>query len=282
MQRKSLRKIANYWIQLGVTYSVVVGLFKERWVISRVGNAQRASFIGGIKYPKSAPHDGVLEHVVSEADTRREIQLLIGNQALRRVAIDGDLRIEIRRQRILPACCDIECVGIDVEIGLGTILLLRVLDEFIAQAEVERQLVVYLEIILYIVKLARLLELVVDEGGDLRKLDRSQQEIGLPQSRGCGVLEISAVGELASKAERAARDRRLQDGEIHTRFNFGANLYGVAAADQGQTVDKLVHLLRFYRGLIFRAAKGVEPGHGELRQTSVVRAIGDAGNAHRR
>jgi hypothetical protein len=85
----------------------------------RGSECSAASLIRGIEHSKTATNHRIFENVISKADARREIRLLIGNQALRCIAINGDLGIEIRRQWIRPAGCDIQRVGIDVEISLN-------------------------------------------------------------------------------------------------------------------------------------------------------------------
>ena len=120
--------------------------------------------------------------------------------------------------------------------------------EFITQSQVEGQLLADLEIVLHVIELARLLEDVVDERGDLSIGQSAQQEIGRPQAGRGNIIRIAC--ELTGKLEEAAGHGRLQHREVDARFDLGADLDGVTAADQSQAVDYVIDVLDLHRRLV--------------------------------
>ena len=99
--------------------------------------------------------------------------------------------------------------------------------KLVPQSQVERQLLAYLEIVLDVIELSRLLEYVVDERRELRVVHDAQQKIGGAQAGIRRVVRI--VREVTGEVERAARNGRLQNGKVHPRLEFGADLEGVAS-----------------------------------------------------
>ncbi len=82
----------------------------------------------------------------------------------------------------------------------------------------------------------------------------AEQEVGRTQTGGRLVLYVLRRVRPA-KPEISAGHRRLQDRKVHPWLQLGAELYGVPAMNQCQTVDELFDRLFFHRRLIFRTAK---------------------------
>src|SRR4029453_3706571 len=122
-----------------------------------------------------------------------------------------------------------------VVVSLGVVPLGGVGNEFVAQSEIRGELLGELHVVLSVKEIARLLEGVVDKGGDAGVINSSQQEVGETKTGGGPVGRIA--GEIAGEAEAAARRGRLEDAEIDLRFVFGAELECVTAANQAEGID---------------------------------------------
>src|SRR5271169_1002027 len=213
--RKSLRKIADDRIRNQGDQHVVVRLVKERWIVPRVWNAQRSSLIGGVENSVPGAHHSLVEQVVCDTDSGRKVIFLVGYQTGGRTPTDRYLREETRRQRVLPVPRDLQRIGIYIEIRLRAVPFFRVLDELVTQPKIQSQLLAYLEVILDVVELARLLKLIVDERGDLRAARHcAEQEIGRAQTAGSLVLYI-LCRECSAEPKISAGHGRLQDRKVH-------------------------------------------------------------------
>ena len=66
---------------------------------------------------------------------------------------------------------------------------------------------------------------------------------------------VRVAREVPVKVELPARIGRLQNGEVHARLDFRADLDGVPSANEAQAVDNVVNVLDFDRRLVLRAAE---------------------------
>src|SRR5260370_41904694 len=118
----------------------------------------------------------------------------------------------------------------DVEARLSVVLLHGVCEEVVQKAEIEGEFLGHFEIVLNVVKLAGLLEGVVNEGRKDRSIQRPQQEVSRSEA---GVGDIVGVArEISIEIELTAGIWRLQNGEVHTRLDLRADFDSVTPANQ--------------------------------------------------
>src|SRR5260370_4493917 len=145
--RETLREIVHLCIWLQETDGLEGRLLEKGRVIAWIRNAQRSGFIGRVEDSVSTANDSIPKHVVREPQSGSEVVFLVRHQTPRCVAIDGNLRVPVRRQWILAPMCDVERIRRDVEARLSVVLLHGVCDEVVPKAEIEGEFLGHFEIV---------------------------------------------------------------------------------------------------------------------------------------